>query len=425
MGIVILLVMLAVALLIVSRRLPTLVGLVVAAILVSLLSGAPLTGDNSLSDSVISDGSFALASTMIAVLLGSWLAAIMEETGIATTLVRKIVELGGESPYLVALGIFIAAVLVGMVTGSAPAAMLVGLVGIPTMIAVGVPPTTSVGTVLLGMTAGQPLQATDWQFYVTTTHVPLSTVRSYGLAVFPIVVLIGIAYVIIECRRRGTVRAWALMVEKPLEKAQSRAKDAPWYALLAPLVPIVFALGLDVAIPTSLLLGVLYALFTTTSPRHWTRSALKTIYRGFEMAGPAVLLYIAIGMILAAVKLPTTVAKLKPYASLLEMHNVVVFVVVLSILVPLTLYRGPLNLHGMGAGVANVLIASSVYQPATVLGMFWSFNLVQTAADPTTSQNAWASGYAGIRPEQVMMRTLPYAWAVAIGSLILTAVRFF
>ena len=79
-------------------------------------------------------------------------------------------------------------------------------------------------------------------------------------------------------------------------------------------------------------------------------------------------------MILAAVELPTTVAALKPYASLLELHNVVIFVVVLSILVPLALYRGPLNLHGMGAGIASVLIVSKVYKPHTVLGAFWGFN---------------------------------------------------
>jgi TRAP-type transport system large permease protein len=425
MGIVILLVILAAALLMVSGRLPTLVGLAGAAIVVALLSGAPLTGTNSVSDQVIAAGSIALASTMIAVLLGSWLAALIEETGIANTLVRLIVELGGESPYVVALGIFVAAVLVGMVTGSAPAAILVGIVGLPTMIAVGVPAKTAVGVVLMGMTAGEPLLTTDWQFFVTTTHVPLSTVRSIGITFLPFTLLIGIAYVFIELRRRGTVRSWALKVDKPVDNAPQRSHEARWYSLLAPLVPIVFALGLNVAIPTSLLLGALYALVTTTAPKEYARRGLKTIYRGVEIAGPALLLYIAIGMVLAAVELPTTVAKLKPYASLVEVHNIVLFVVILGILAPLALYRGPLNLHGMGAGVAEVLIASRVYKPVTVLSMFWSFNLVQNSSDPTTSQGAWAAGYVGVRPEQVMKRTLPYAWATAVGCLILTAIRFF
>jgi hypothetical protein len=104
---------------------------------------------------------------------------------------------------------------------------------------------------------------------------------------------------------------------------------------------------------------------------------------------------------------------------------VVIFVIVLSVLVPLALYRGPLNLHGMGAGIAGVLIASKVYSPQTVLGMFWGLNTVQTAADPTTSQAAWAAGYSGVRTEQVMVRTLPYVWFLSIAITIVTAIRFY
>jgi TRAP-type transport system large permease protein len=433
MGIVILLVMLATAGLMVARRLPTLVGLVVLAVLVAVLGGAPWTGANSISDTVLSAGSITLASTMIAVLLGSWLAAVMEDTGIATTLVRKIVELGGERPLWVALGLFVCATLVGMVTGSAPAAILVGLVGIPTMVAVGVPSTVACGVILLGMGAGGTLLQTDWQFFITTTKVPLATVRHFGVLALPIMVVIGLVFVLVETRRRGTVHTWSLAAPpRPGEtgdaaagSAQGRGRtEARWYALLSPLVPVVLALALHLAIITSMFVGVLFALLTTTGPRNWARRGLKTLYRGLEIAGPAILLYVGIGIILAAVQLPTTVDKLKPYASLLEIHNVVLFVVILTVIAPLALYRGPINIHGMGAGIAGVLIASSVYAPQTVLGMMWSYNIVQTSTDPTTSQSAWAAGYAGVRPEQVMVRTLPYAIAMACGGLILTTVAF-
>jgi hypothetical protein len=339
-------------------------------------------------------------------------------------LVRKIVELGGERPYGVAIGLFVCAALVGMVTGSAPAAMLVGLVGIPTMIAVGIPAASAVGVILLGMAAGATLLQSDWQFFVTTTKVPLETVRSFGIAALPIMFLIGIVYVIVESRRRGTVHSWSLAAPRRSAGNRRPRTDAPWFSLLSPLVPIVLALAFHVAIITSLLVGVLFALVTTTGPKTWARRGLKTLYRGVEIAAPAILLYVAIGIILAAVTLPTTVAKLKPLASVLEINNVVLFVIILAIIAPLALYRGPLNIHGMGAGIASVLIASSVYSPSTVLGMMWSYNLVQTSSDPTTSQGSWAAGYAGIRPEQAMVRTIPYAIAMALGGLILTVIKF-
>lgn len=34
----------------------------------------------------------------------------------------------------------------------------------------------------------------------------------------------------------------------------------------------------------------------------------------------------------------------------------------------------------------------------------------------------WSAQYAGVRPERVMVSTLPYTWVVAIGGLVLTAV---
>jgi hypothetical protein len=87
----------------------------------------------------------------------------MGETGIASTLIRKTVELGGDRPYVVALGVFVVGILVGTVTGSAPAAMLVGIIGIPTMIAMGVPPITAAGTVVFGLSAGIPFELISWR----------------------------------------------------------------------------------------------------------------------------------------------------------------------------------------------------------------------------------------------------------------------
>jgi hypothetical protein len=41
-----------------------------------------------------------------------------------------------------------------------------------------------------------------------------------------------------------------------------------------------------------------------------------------------------------------------------------------------------------------------------------------------TGRGRGSAGYAGVRVERVMLQTLPYTWAVAVGGLVLTAVRF-
>ncbi|MGI5406166.1 TRAP transporter large permease subunit [Streptomyces chartreusis] len=425
MGVVILLVMAAGVGLMLTRRLPTAVALVLLAVVIAFLAGAPLTGENSVLDTVLQEGAPALAATMIAIILGSWLGKLLDETGVAGTLVRKIVEFGGDRPTVVALGVLAVSALVGTVTGSAPAAMLAGIIGIPAMIAVGVPKVTAAGTVLMGIAVGIPFELPVWQFFSTTLELPIPTVRGFMVKLFPFALVAALAFVLVETRRRGTEHAWSLKsVDSPDAKPRSRREelgDAPWYALLAPAVPLVLALGFELAIIPSLLAGVLYALVTTTRPGAMNKRLLRTLYGGFEVAAPPIALFVAIGILLAAVKLPGAVDALEPLVKAVSPQNAVLFVLVFTLLVPLCLYRGPLNVFGLGAGIAGVLIATGIYPPAVVLGMATSYNQVFGVADPTSTQTVWSAQYAGVTPQQVMVRTLPYVWVVALGGLCVTA----
>ncbi|SOD64327.1 Tripartite ATP-independent transporter, DctM component [Streptomyces zhaozhouensis] len=425
MGVVILLMMLVGVVLMLSGKLPTAFALVLLGVSIALVTGAPLTGEESVLDTVLQEGAGGLAATMIAILLGSWLGKLLDETGIAGTLVRKIVEFGGDRPTVVALGVLAVSGLVGTVTGSAPAAMLAGIIGIPAMIAVGVPKVTAAGTILMGLAAGLPFELPVWQFFSTALDLPVETVRNFMIKLFPFAAFFAVLFVLIETRRRGVEHAWSLKsVDASAERRPSRRRrlgDAPWYALFTPVVPLVLALGLEIAIIPSLLGGVLYALVTTTRPREMNRRLLRTLYASFDVAAAPIVLFVAIGILLAAVQLPGSIEALEPLVRNVSPQNPVVFVLVFGALVPLCLYRGPLNVYGLGAGIAGVLIAAGIYPAVAVLGLTTSYNQVFGVADPTSTQTVWSAQYSGVSPQQVMLRTLPYVWCVALGGLIVTA----
>ncbi|MBN9743848.1 transporter [Amycolatopsis sp. A1MSW2902] len=422
MGIAILVLMTVGVVLMLTRVLPTAFALVFLAIGISLLAGAPLAeGKNSILAGVLQTGSAALASTMIAVLLGSWLGTLMDETGIAGTLVRKIVEFGGERPSVVALGVFAVSILCGSITGSAPAAMLAGVVGIPAMIAVGVRPVAAGGTVLMGISAGSPLELPVWQFLSDALGAPVADVKSVMIKLFPMALVVGIGYVLVQTRR-GARHAWAVKLDRP--QARVRRGDAPWYALLTPVLPIVLALGFAVPIVPSLLAGVLYGLVTTTKWGELNGRALRSLYKAFDVAAPPIALFVAIGMLLAAVKLPGAKNALTPIVSAISPSGAVWFVVVFVLLVPLCLFRGPLNVFGLGAGVAGVLVTGGIYPLSAVVGLMASYNQVFGVSDPTSTQTVWAAQYSGVRPERAMASTLPYTWVVALGGMVLTAVLY-
>ncbi|MFC9086440.1 transporter [Nocardiopsis dassonvillei] len=423
-----------------TRRLPTAFALVLLSVAIALIAGAPLTGEEgSVTGTVIQEGAPRLAATMIAILLGSWLGTLMSEAGIASTLVRKIVEFGGERPSLVAVGVFVVAILCGSITGSAPAAMLAGVVGIPAMIAVGVTPTVAAGTVLVGIAAGLPLELINWQFLSDAIGVPVSTVQHFQLRLFPIALAGGLAYILIEMRRRGARHTWAVRVpagsggsgsggagtrppsrRRRAAERRRRRGDAPWYALVTPLVPIVLALGLHVPIVPSLLAGVVFALVTAVPWREMSSTALRTLYRAFDVAAPPIVLFIAIGMLLAAVNLPGAVSALTPVVTAISPSSPWLFVLVFAVLVPLALYRGPMNIFGLGAGVAGVLISGGIYPAPAVLGLMASYGQVLGVSDPTSTQTVWSAQYAGVRPERSMLSTLPYTWVIAVAGLVLT-----
>ncbi|HEX3816599.1 MAG TPA: hypothetical protein VHX59_27465 [Mycobacteriales bacterium] len=407
-----------------TRKLPTGFALILMAFVIGLLAGAPLMGSTGVTTTVLEKGSTLLAETMIAILLGAWLGSLMGETGIASTLVRKTVEFAGDRPYVVALGLFVVATLCGAVTGSAPAAMLAGIIGIPAMIAVGVPQVTAAGTIAFGVAAGIPFELASWQYLSTALKLPISTIRHFQLYMFPIIVVCAVAFILIESRRHGVQHSWAVQIAPRRGRQPRRRGDAPWYSLLTPVVPIVLALIFDVPIIPSLLVGVVYALVTTTRPVEMSRRALRSLYKGFEVAAPPLVLFIAIGMLLTAVQLPGAVSALKPVTTAISPHNPVLFVVIFGLLTPLSLYRGPFNIYGLGAGIASVLIASGVYPAMGVLGLMSSYNEVLGVSDPTSTQTVWSAEYAGVRPEKVMVRTLPYTWVLAVAGLTLTAALY-
>lgn len=424
MAVAIIAVMAVGVVLMLTRKLPTGFALILMAFVIGLLAGAPLMGEKGVTTTVLQNGATLLAQTMIAILLGAWLGSLMGETGIASTLVRKTVEFAGDRPYVVALGLFVVSILCGAVTGSAPAAMLAGIIGIPAMIAVGVPPVTAAGTIVFGVAAGIPFELASWQYLSTALKLPIATIRHFQLYMFPIVVVFAVAFVLVESRRRGVQHAWAVRTAPRPARTGRRATDAPWYSLLTPLVPIVLALGLDVPIIPSLLVGVVYALVTTTRPAAMAARALRSLYDGFRVAAPPLVLFIAIGMLLTAVQLPGAVDALKPVLTAISPHHAILFVLVFGLLTPLCLYRGPFNIYGLGAGIASVLVAGGVYPAMGVLGLMSSYNQVLGVSDPTSTQTVWSAEYAGVRPQRVLARTLPYTWAMGVAGLVLTAALY-
>jgi glycerol uptake facilitator-like aquaporin len=60
-----------------------------------------------------------------------------------------------------------------------------------------------------------------------------------------------------------------------------------------------------------------------------------------------------------------------------------------------------------------------------VMGILMSLGLIQGISDPTNTQNVWVANEVRIDVNEVMWRTLPYAWVAALLGLCIAGALFY
>jgi hypothetical protein len=180
--------------------------------------------------------------------------------------------------------------------------------------------------------------------------------------------------------------------------------------------PIPFA----IPILTALLAGVVYAALAGFDRDGQSLNRLmRALHDGVAAAGPAVVLLVGIGLLLQATMLPAVNGTLEPWVAKLPVHSVPSFIATFFILSPLALYRGPLNLFGMGAPVVGIIHGSGILESSLIMVAFLSVGMLQGVCDPTNTHNVWISSFCKVPVAELTRHTLP--WVLAIVLLGLTA----
>ena len=227
-----------------------------------------------------------------------------------------------------------------------------------------------------------------------------------------------------------------------------------WYAYLIPIIPLLLILLFKMSFVTAFLCGLVYGVIVTLR-RGSLNMTSRALIEGSASVIPAVVLMIGIGMLLSAILGPTrtgpgkswydkqivspsvvsqtsvastpewpVLTDMKPLLETIVPRSMFAYVFIFSLLGPLALYRGPLNIWGLGYGVGGILLATGV-SPGAVMGILMSLGIIQGVSDPTNTQNVWIANELRMDVNTIMWRTLPFAWGVAILGLIVAGMRFF
>jgi hypothetical protein len=403
-----------------ARILPALLAVPALAVVVAVLIGLPVPR---LLDEVVSAGALRLAPAYVAVCAGAMLSRVMMLTGIAEGIIKRAAEFGGDRPMLVtALLMAATAVLFTSLTGLG-AIIMVGTLVLPILMSLGMPRRLTAVLFLMAFATGFVFNIALWRLYRELLGLAPGAALPPEIPRFATALLLITAgavagYAALAARRTRDLRFWAIEIAAIREPEER--PTAPLIALLTPFVPLVLYVGLGWSELPAFAGAALYGVVTTGVQRI-VRVLATAAVRGVEDAVPAAILWAGIGMLLNALTQPAVHAALAPMIGTLPLKSPAGYVLFFGLLSPLALYRGPLNLFGVGIGVYSILFAAGTLPALALLAAIMSIVQVQNVCDPTNTHNVWVAQFAGVRVEEITRAALPAMMLVCLAGLAIGA----
>lgn len=413
------------------KKMNALIGLPSMAVLIGLAADLPF---KTILSEIIAEGALRLHNPIIVVIFGAALAEIVQRSGIVGVLIKNTAEFLGDRKYLVTTLLMLVVALLFTVLSGLGAIVMVGSIVFPILISMGISRLNAACIFLIGLSLGGTLNLMNWSLFTEVLKLSQAEIMRYVLLYFPVTLVVSIAFIVIELRKEsGTSFRLAL-------KSESQSGGPNVFAYFTPLVPVilVFAFGIrallsdtpdtefQFPIIAAMFLGIVYGVVTapkSAGPK--AKLFSKSLFDGISNVGPAIALMLGIGMLLKAVANAQVKALLAPVAAAVLPQGALSYVLVFTLCAPLALYRGPLNIWGMGSGLVALIKDSGAMPAAAIMGALMAVGQIQGVSDPTNTYNVWIANYLGTDVVKIMKRTLLYMWITALLGLVVAVFLYY
>ncbi len=169
----------------------------------------------------------------------------------------------------------------------------------------------------------------------------------------------------------------------------------------------------------AILIGIIITLILST-PKNAVHVVSGAFVEGIQETAGACALMIGIGMVLNSVMAPQVAAVLEPVITAVIPDNAVMFVLVFGVLSPLAIYRGPLNVWGLGSGIVALLASCGMNPVAAMVALRLDSN-VQAVCDPTNSHNVWVADFTKVDVNDILKKTILWIVASTFAGLVVAA----
>lgn len=480
-----LLVFLVFVILMFLRKIPALLALPLLAFFIPLISGVNIVD---IFTFVLGNGATRLSEAYTIAIFGSMLSIMMQKTGVAESFIKTGAELSGDKPWAISLVMLLLIILLFTTLGGLGAIIMVSTVVLPILASVGVGPVTTTGIFLTGLSIGGILNVGNWAVYTQVLKLQVDEVQSFALIMFVLMFVIAVVYITIQLYKDGhdinfmkiatyligialfgfliwfgygqipvAVSGYldkifsyipmilkyvvgagiGLLVLLSLIRLFKNEEDGKvsFTAYFIPVIPLFLILVFGINFIAAFIAGLIYG-FISTYRKASLNILIRSILDGGAVVMPAVALMLGIGMLLNAVMGPPAALMesfkegwpvlllLKPVLVAIKPESAMGYVILFSLAAPLALYRGPLNVWGMGYGIAAIFLAGGMPAGA-IMGLLMAVGQIQGISDPTNTQNVWLANEMKIDVQKILWNTLPYTWIAAIIGLVVAAMIFY
>jgi H+/gluconate symporter-like permease len=432
-GLLIILVFLVIAVLMITRKIPTLLALPVLAIAICAIAGVPLIGKDDKGvnigflHTVIDAGATRMAAAYAAVMFGAWLGQLMNQTGVTATIIKKSAELGGDRPFVVTIIMVVAVALLFTTLAGLGSVIMVGSIALPILVSVGVPALSAACIFLMAFATGLCFNMSNWQTFVSIFNLEIVQIKQFEYFLIVATFIATVVLVIVEFKKNGVKFAFSAPVNDGEGSGEKQLSGVTGIlAMITPIVPILLVIIFSLPIIPAFFAGILWILIFTFKGWSKTMNMLtKTCYDGIANGAPAIILMIGIGMLYMAVTNSLVKEVLNPFMLKVVPSTIIPYILFFIILAPLALYRGPLNLFGLGSGIAALIMGLNTLPALAVMGAFLAAERIQGVGDPTNTQNVWTANFVEVDVNSVTKKLLPYLWIIAAVGVVISGIIYF
>ncbi|KAF1299642.1 citrate transporter [Enterococcus sp. JM4C] len=378
--------------LMVSKKVPTILALPFMAIIFAAIASVPFMSADpettTIFKTIVQGGASRMADAMAGLLFGAWFAQVLNRLGVTKGIVKKAAELGSGRPLITAIVFF--AVTAVIFTGGSGLGMyiLVGNIVIPIMISTGVSAFNAGLVLLMGGTMGSMMNVTGWVVMVQTLGITMESIRENIFIPFLSFALICLIAIVFNIQKDvGRRKAWAMSTS---ELTPSK-KNAPTLSFITPLVPVVLVYAVKMDIIPAIIISILLALLIVR-PKRPMQVLSSGLIEGIQDVASPIALFVGIGMLLVSVTSPAVSGIISPILNMIIPSTTLGYILFFVLLSPLAIYRGPLALYGLGAGIGAMFIPGGMAPAMVFIGM-QAIGVLQGISDPTQSYTVWIADF--------------------------------